>query len=94
MKVSPLNKAKNKAVRMDTFDHEIIVRAFNKLGFLQDYETRLVMVLRNSNFPFQRIVIPSVRTIHIELLKLYAEDIGISVVELVNLISRTSKPYP
>lgn len=94
MKTSPLNKAEDKAVSMDTFDYEIIMKAFNRLGFMHDYETRAVTVLRNSNFPFQRIVVPSIKSIHIELLGLYARDLGISITELISLINKTAKPYP
>ncbi|MFQ5584218.1 MAG: hypothetical protein ACE5GL_07270 [Calditrichia bacterium] len=60
--------------------------AFKKLGFLEDFITNRLTVLRNTSFPFRRIVLPNDDQIHIELLKLYANDLGINIDDLIGLI--------
>ena len=71
---------------MEWFDREQVVRAFGKLGFMRDYEAKYVIVLRNSSFPFQRIVLPSQKTLHVELLTLYTQDLGIPLSRLIDLL--------
>ena len=79
-------KIEEEPVVLEWFEREKVVRAFRKMGFNRDYEGRIVGVLRNSNFPFQRIVLPYQKTLHIELLKLYTEDLGIPFPRLINLL--------
>ena len=77
-------KVKNK--RLKTFEREKVLKAFSRMGFVSDYEAKYVTVLRNSNFPFQRVAIPTTKTIHIELLKLYAQDLGFPINQLTHYI--------
>lgn len=77
-------KIENRPELMEQVDRETVMKSLQNLGFLKDYETRHVTVLRNTRFPFQRIVIPSAEYLHMELLKLYANDFEISVQYLVN----------
>lgn len=72
----------------DTFEREKVIKAFKRMGFIIDYEARYVSVLRNSNFPFQRVVLPTINSINIELLKLHANDLGFPVDHLINLINK------
>jgi len=71
---------------MEWFDREKVALAFGKMGFNRDYEARFALVLRNSNFPFQRVVLPSQKTLHIELLRLYTQDLGISLPNFIDLL--------
>jgi hypothetical protein len=87
MKNSRLNEEIEKeSAMMEWFDREKVVRAFAKMGFIRDYEARFVLVLRNSSFPFQRVVLPSQKTIHIELLKLYAQDLEFSFSNFIDML--------
>ncbi|MHA2123317.1 MAG: hypothetical protein ACW990_19130 [Promethearchaeota archaeon] len=54
------------------------------MGFMEDFITNRLTVLRNTSFPFQRIVVPNDNKIHIELLKLYSKDMGISLHLLID----------
>jgi len=51
------------------------LRATQMLGFLEDLKTQHITVLRNTNFPFDRITIPNVDFFSPELVRLYALDI-------------------
>lgn len=51
------------------------LRAIQMLGFLEDLKTQHITVLRNTNFPFDRITIPNVDFFSPELVRLYAHDI-------------------
>ena len=87
MKNSQLgDKTKIKQTAKTTFERHQVIKAFGKMGFVSDYEARYVTVLRNSNFPFQRVVLPVTKTIHIELLQLYAQDLGFDINKLIYLI--------
>ncbi len=87
MKNSHLNeKLDNRPAIMDTIDREKVVKAFGKLGFMSDYESKYITILRNSQFPFKRITLPTTKSIHIELLKLYADDLGIPINHILHLI--------
>jgi len=55
-----------------------LVRAFKKMGYVEDYFNSDVVVLRNKKFPFQRLVIPNHHDISMELVKLYLRDIGVT----------------
>lgn len=79
-------KSENEPVELEWFDREKVALAFGKMGFVRDYEARFALVLRNSNFPFQRIVLPSQKILHVELLKLYTLDLKISLANLINLL--------
>jgi hypothetical protein len=71
---------------VEWFDREKVIRAFGKLGLIRDYEAGIALVLRNSRFPFQRLILPSHKTLHIELLKLYTQDLRIPLAQLIKLI--------
>lgn len=71
---------------VEWFDREKVIRAFGKLGLIRDYEAGFVLVLRNSHFPFQRLILPSHKTLHIELLKLYMQDLRIPLAHLIKLL--------
>lgn len=87
MKNSHLSeKLENRPELMETIDREKVMKALGKLGFISDYESKYVTILRNSRFPFKRIALPTINSIHIELLKLYAADLGIPVNHLLNLL--------
>lgn len=87
MKNSLLNdKVEKEPVVMEWFDREKVARALAKLRFRRDYEAKYALVFRNSDFPFQRIVLPSQKSIHIELLKLYAQDLEISLNKFIKLL--------
>jgi len=77
-------KIEDRPELMEQEDRETVIKSLRNLGFLSDYETKHVTVLRNTRFPFQRIVIPSAKYLHVELLKLYANDLEISVRYLIN----------
>jgi hypothetical protein len=77
-------KVENK--RLKNFEREKVLKAFKRMGFVRDHEAGYVTVLRNSNFPFQRVVLPTSKTIHIELLKLYSRDLGFPVDQIINFI--------
>jgi hypothetical protein len=81
-------KLESKPSVSDTFEREKVIKAFRRMGFIVDYEARYVSVLRNSNFPFQRIVLPSIESIDVELLELHANDLGFPVSHLIDLINR------
>jgi hypothetical protein len=68
------------------FDREKVIRAFGKLGLIRDYEAGLAIVLRNAHFPFRRLILPSHKTLHVELLKLYAQDLRIPLEHLIKLL--------
>ncbi len=55
-----------------------LLRAFKKMGFVEDYFNSDVVVLRNKKFPFERLVLPNYHDISIELVKLYLWDLGIT----------------
>ncbi len=61
--------------------HEIsrtrLLRAFRKLGFVEDFHTKDVTVLRQMHFPFDRLVIPNDREISVELIQLYLKDLNL-----------------
>lgn len=80
-------KAKIKRSTKKTFDREKLIKAFGRMGFAKDYEAKYVTVLRDSKFPFQRIVLPATNTIHIELLKLYAQDLRFDLNKLIYLFN-------
>lgn len=77
------NQMENEPVVMEWFEREKVISAFNRMRFKPDYKARFVIILRNSDFPFQRIALPTQKSIHIELLKLYAKDLDISLPKLV-----------
>jgi hypothetical protein len=72
----------------NTFEREKVIKAFKRIGFAVDYEARYVTVLRNSDFPFQRVILPTTESINIELLKLHASDLGLPINSLINLINK------
>lgn len=72
----------------DTFEREKVIKAFKRMGFAVDYEARYVIVLRNCGFPFQRVVLPTIESINIELLELHANDLGLPMNHLINLINK------
>lgn len=91
MKNSPLGeKTEEEPFVLEWFDRKKVLKAFGEFGFLRDYEMRFAVVLRNSDFPFQRIVLPSQKTIHIELLKLYTQDLGIPLPRLIDSLGMAS----
>ncbi len=55
-----------------------LIRAFKKMGFVEDYFNSDVVVLRKTRFPFERVVIPNIHDISVELIKLYLKDLGIT----------------
>jgi len=67
----------NSDIRLRTFSYVDLVNVLKKWGFKQDIETFELVVMRNSNFPFQRIVIPRSPKICIELIQTYARDLKI-----------------
>lgn len=74
---------------MDTRSNSAIPRKHVLLilrnhGFITDVEGRDLTVLRNRNFPFQRLSLPKDESISVELLKLYAEDSGIPIKQFLN----------
>jgi hypothetical protein len=77
-------KVKNKQLK--NFERDQVLKAFKRMGFVSDHEAGYVTVLRNSNFPFQRVVLPTTKTIHIELLKLYVQDLGFPIDQLIHFI--------
>lgn len=77
-------KIENRPELREHVDRETVIKSLQNLGFLNDYETKHITILRNSRFPFQRISIPSVKFLHMELLKLYAADLEIPVIYLIN----------
>ncbi len=54
-----------------------VLEVFKNLDFTIDMEGPEVMILRDSKFPFHRIALPNDEMISVELLKKYAEDLGI-----------------
>ena len=72
---------------VEWFDREKVIKALAQLGLIRDYETKLAIVLRNSGFPFQRVVLPSYKKLHIELLKLYAQDLRIPFPRFIKLLT-------
>lgn len=80
MKNPQLSSAlKKQIVVNEYYSLEKVLTVFKKMGFMEDFITNRLTVLRNTSFPFQRIVIPNDNNIHIELLKLYSKDLGISL---------------
>ena len=80
MKNPQLSSAlKKQIVVNEYYSLEKVLNVFKKMGFMEDFITNRLTVLRNISFPFQRIVIPNDNNIHIELLKLYSKDLGISL---------------
>lgn len=66
-----------KILKIHKISRTRLVRAFRKLGFVEDFHTKDVTVLRQMNFPFDRLVIPNDREISVELVKLYLKDLTI-----------------
>ncbi len=65
--------------RMDLkISYNRLLRAFRKMGFVEDYLNSDVVVLRRTQFPFERLVIPNQHDISVELVKLYLNDLGIT----------------
>lgn len=86
MKNSHLNeKLEDRPEVMETLERANVIKAFGKLGFISDYESKYVTIFRNSQFPFKRIALPAIKSIHIELLKLYASDLSIPINHILNL---------
>lgn len=77
---------KVKKKQLKNFERDQVLKAFKRMGFVSDHEAGSVTVLRNSNFPFQRVVLPNTKIIHIELLKLYAQDLGFPIDQLTHFI--------
>jgi hypothetical protein len=78
------NVLKNHLVVNEFYPLQNVLGAFKKMGFMEDFITNRLTVLRNTSFPFQRIVVPNDNKIHIELLKLYSKDMGISLHLLID----------
>lgn len=54
-----------------------VMEVFKSMDFTIDLEGIDILILRNSKFPFHRIAIPNDEMISVELLKKYANDLGI-----------------
>jgi len=55
-----------------------ILNVFKELHYIPDVYGKEVTILRNTQFPFHRVALPTDDLISIELLKKYAEDLGFS----------------
>ncbi|MGH1365501.1 MAG: hypothetical protein ACRBF0_18200 [Calditrichia bacterium] len=51
------------------------MRTIQNLGFLEDLKTPQVTVMRNTNFPFERLTLPNEDFLSPELVRLYAVDL-------------------
>lgn|GEM_PF-4015985 len=89
MKKSLLNhkKTERSARKLVKFNRERVMRAFRELGYAEDFISNSVTVLRNLEFPFQRITLPNNAVISSELLKLYAADLKIDFNSLLKKVT-------
>ena len=51
-----------------------VLKAFQQLGFSEDFKNLSVTVLRQTEFPFRRITIPNIDYLSSELIRLYLVD--------------------
>jgi len=66
------------------------LRAMRKMGFVEDYITKDVTVLRRMTFPFNRLAIPNDESLSVELVKLYLKDLRLSWEEFYNFYLQES----
>ncbi len=79
MKKSLTNQKSKKAEpTVLKFDRKRVLRAFKDSGYLEDFRTEAVIVLRNTSFPFQRVTIPNNESISVNLVKCYLADLNLN----------------
>ncbi|RMF56710.1 MAG: hypothetical protein D6748_12900 [Calditrichaeota bacterium] len=88
MKKSLINhkEKKEKPSPILKLNRERVLRAFRDLGYAEDYKSPYVTVLRNLDFPFQRVTIPNHSVLSSELIKLYAHDLRLDFQKLMQKI--------
>ncbi len=84
-------KTDDQVSRSPAFSRQSVIKAFQRLGYLDDFNSVHITVLRNTTFPFQRITVPNTPNISIELLRCYAEDLRLDLSTFVRRIESLSK---
>lgn len=70
------------------FARQHVIKAFQMMGYLDDFNGVHVTVLRNTVFPFQRITVPNRPQLSLEILKAYARDANFELEPFLNKLRR------
>ena len=58
-------------------ERDKVLRAFQELGYSEDFKNRYVTIIREIDFPFRRITLPNNQKISSALINLFLRNLGI-----------------
>ncbi len=78
MKKYPITPADKADLRKATlFPRHKVMQVFMEAGFAEDFKNKSVTILRNTNFPFQRVVMPNREYVSWALIQYLLADVNI-----------------